>query len=294
MDLIIYHRDCPDGFCAAFVAKKKYPEAELVGKTYGEPVPYELVTKKDVLVVDFSWRLREENDELASSTRSFRILDHHKTAQVTLKGAPYATFDMERSGAAITWDELFGGPRPWYVNYVQDRDLWQWKLPRSREVSAYTMALPHTVEAWNKLDTLTAEQAANMGAGIVLHIAHYIEKAVAQRSMGFLDGHSVAIVNAQYMNISEVAEVLCTHAEIGAGWFERGDGMIQFSLRSRGELDVSAIAKKLGGGGHKNAAGFQLPLIRGRNVLDGILGRINVGDPLEEALEKTDAFFAVK
>jgi nanoRNase/pAp phosphatase (c-di-AMP/oligoRNAs hydrolase) len=70
--------------------------------------------------------------------------------------------------------------------------------------------------------------------------------------------------------------------------------MIQFSLRSRGELDVSAIAKKLGGGGHKNAAGFQLPLIRGRNVLDGILGRINVGDPLEEALEKTDAFFAVK
>jgi nanoRNase/pAp phosphatase (c-di-AMP/oligoRNAs hydrolase) len=31
------------------------------------------------------------------------------------------------------------------------------------------------------------------------------------------------------------------------------------SLRSKGDFDVSAIAKRFGGGGHKNAAGFNIP-----------------------------------
>jgi nanoRNase/pAp phosphatase (c-di-AMP/oligoRNAs hydrolase) len=34
----------------------------------------------------------------------------------------------------------------------------------------------------------------------------------------------------------------------------------QCSLRSNGDYDVSAIAKVFGGGGHKNAAGFEVPL----------------------------------
>ena len=34
------------------------------------------------------------------------------------------------------------------------------------------------------------------------------------------------------------------------------DGRFQYSLRSRGDFDVSELAKKHGGGGHKGAAGF--------------------------------------
>lgn len=45
---------------------------------------------------------------------------------------------------------------------------------------------------------------------------------------------------------------------VALGWWQRFDGKFQFSLRSRGDIDVSEIAKKFGGGGHKNAAGFQL------------------------------------
>ena len=36
----------------------------------------------------------------------------------------------------------------------------------------------------------------------------------------------------------------------------RADGRWQFSLRSEGEFDVSAVAQQYGGGGHRNAAGF--------------------------------------
>ncbi|NIV11578.1 MAG: bifunctional oligoribonuclease/PAP phosphatase NrnA, partial [Aliifodinibius sp.] len=33
---------------------------------------------------------------------------------------------------------------------------------------------------------------------------------------------------------------------------------VVYSLRSRGDFDVSALAERFGGGGHKNAAGFRV------------------------------------
>jgi phosphoesterase RecJ-like protein len=36
----------------------------------------------------------------------------------------------------------------------------------------------------------------------------------------------------------------------------RDDGTVKASLRSRGEVDVESVARRRGGGGHKNAAGF--------------------------------------
>lgn len=282
MDLVIFHRDCPDGWCAAFIAQKRYPGVQLLGKSHGEPVPYEEVSGKDVLVVDFSWRTKEINRELNERAKSFQILDHHKSAFEILSGEPYATFDMDRSGAGLTFDSLFThAQRPWYVDYVEDHDLWRHKLYESRTVSAYVMTLPHTIEAWNELDHTDIDEAIRFGQGASLQIKHYVEKAIGQRQMGVLQEHVgtyngprvCSIVNAPYMNCSEVGEALTAFAPIGLTWFERGDGVIQFSLRSEGDVDVSAIAKLYGGGGHLHAAGFQLPYKEGRKVIDGALYR---------------------
>jgi uncharacterized protein len=113
MDLIIYHNNCPDGWCAAYICKKRYPEAELLPLNHGlnEAQLDKLFVKcdnKDVIMVDYSLRTRDLNDKLAVLASSFRILDHHKTAQAALEGASYATFDMKRSGAGLAWDYLFG------------------------------------------------------------------------------------------------------------------------------------------------------------------------------------------
>lgn len=290
MDLIIYHKSCPDGMCAAFVAKKRYPEAALLARDHGLEPPYEEVKGKDVLVVDFSWRTREQNIEMASCTRSFQILDHHKTAQATLEGLSFAIFDMDRSGAGLAWDFLLGEqkldwnpkkpetqiilPRPWYVNYVEDRDLWRKQLPGTEEVNAYIMTLPYTLEGWQVLDTITPEQAFELGKGALAHVKHYVREALPHAQKGTLNKYPSLIINALYMNISEVAGELAKQCDgIGIGYFERGDGKMQFSLRSRNDVDVSAIAKEYGGGGHKNAAGFQLDLIDGRDFVDRVLNR---------------------
>lgn len=277
MDTIIYHGNCPDGFCAAYVAQKRYPGAQLVPAIYGKPIDDAVVRGKDVLVVDFSWP-RAETERLAALARSIQILDHHMTAEKELAGLPYAVFDMNRSGAQMAWDWCrdFEYPRPWYVDYVADRDLWRFKLPSSKIVNAYLMTLPHTIEAWDKLLFLALTDVVSAGAGARSQVDYYVTMVTAEARRGrftkgpdFVDlDLKLLIVNAAYPSISDVAHVLCEQgADVGVGWFVRGDGQMQFSLRSIGDLDVSAIARIYGGGGHKNAAGFQMPAERGWELL---------------------------
>jgi hypothetical protein len=319
MDLIIYHKSCPDGFCAALIAKKRYPESELLGMNHGTSDALDIllprVAGKNVLMVDFTLRTRAENIALNEAAASFHIFDHHKTAKAELEGLDFVTFDVTRSGAGITWDELFGkfdqhffntgieirlGPnreyigmpetqRPWYVDYIEDRDLWNHKLPKTKEINAFIMTLPHTEIAWRVLDGLSSDAAAGLGCGALAHVDNYVREIVEHRRLGKMGiggtvpaldveypdcGYTVAVVNAPYLNCSEVGNVLCSlYADIGMSWFERGDGIVQFSLRSNGDVDVSKIAKRYNGGGHMHAAGFQMPLFESRKFIDSILGR---------------------
>jgi len=293
MNVVLYHKSCVDGWAAAFIAKLKYPEAELKALDHGKPAEFinELIDSlagKDVLMVDFSFRTREENDRLASVARSFRILDHHKTAQAVLEGAPYAVFDMNRSGAGLAWDYLFGKDapmyggetflqsRPWWVDYVEARDLWRWdSVPNARVICAYLGTLPFEIEAWSKLKGLGVDEAYFLGRGALTHIEHFVRESVKNVQHGIFEGHLVGIMNATYLNCSEIGNEIAKdpHNSFSVTWFERDRDTIQFSLRSIGEFDVSAIAKKFNGGGHKNASGFQLSIFEGRNLIDKILHR---------------------
>ena len=85
-------------------------------------------------------------------------------------------------------------------------------------------------------------------------VKQHIEHAVSVQ----FDGHEGLAVNATVL-FSEIAGTLAEGRAFGAAWFERSDGKRQWSLRSRdGGADVSVIAKARGGGGHPQAAGFQV------------------------------------
>src|SRR5688572_2721511 len=121
VDLVIYHGSCRDGFTAAWVARLRYPAAEFHAGHFGKRPPQ--VSGRHVLIVDFSYP-RSVMEEMASQAESIVLFDHHKTAETELTSLPYANFDMHRSGAGLAWDYLFPGePRPWIVDYVEDRDL---------------------------------------------------------------------------------------------------------------------------------------------------------------------------
>jgi oligoribonuclease NrnB/cAMP/cGMP phosphodiesterase (DHH superfamily) len=265
---VIYHKHCSDGFGAAFVVSQKYPKAKYVPIAYGETLNEDDLIGHNVLMVDFSFP-RAQMLRIHELANTLLVLDHHKTAEVELAGLDFCVFDMNRSGIKLAWDWCFPTiPRPWYVEYIEDRDLWRWKLQESQEVSAYLGTLPYTFEAWSTLHSISFVDVCRLGRAVRSHIDHYVAKVCEQAYTGTWDDHRVSIVNAAYPNISEVCNRLCRNgAEIGIGWFIRADGLVQFSLRSIGDLDVSVYAKLHGGGGHRNAAGFELPQQKAQEFL---------------------------
>jgi bifunctional oligoribonuclease and PAP phosphatase NrnA len=72
-----------------------------------------------------------------------------------------------------------------------------------------------------------------------------------------------------------IVNIALSIAGVEAAFFlrELPDGRVRVSLRSKGELNVAAIAVRLGGGGHENAAGCPLdgPL---RRAIHQILGEL--------------------
>jgi oligoribonuclease NrnB/cAMP/cGMP phosphodiesterase (DHH superfamily) len=255
MRQIIYHAQCKDGWCAALIALKKYPDAQLVPGFYGLPTPE--VSGSDVLLVDFSYP-RPVMEQLVAEAKSVTVLDHHKTAAEALNGLKGAdiTFDMNRSGAGITWDVLFPGEaRPWFVSYVEDHDLWTHALPNTLAVNAYLSTLEFSVEAWNlELDVV---RAGELGNAILSKTRQYVREVSKNAMRVIFEGHNVPLVNAPQVDISELLAALCKGEPFAMGWSQRADGSFSYSLRSE-EFDVSELAKRYGGGGHHHAAGFRL------------------------------------
>lgn len=265
--LVIYHAGCIDGWTAAWAADRALGGAELLAASYGDPPPD--VEGRRVYIVDFSYR-RAVLEEMYDRADYLRVIDHHATAAAELEGLSYATFDMGRSGAGLTWDVLCPRTtRPWLVDYVEDRDLWRFELAASREVNAALGSYAFSLETWDKLAASSLGTIGAQGRAIVRYQAQLIDRHVASARRAFIVGpesgpHHVPIVNATAL-VSEVGNELALGAPFAALWRERPDGGFSYSLRSSAanpdHLDVGKLAAEWGGGGHRHAAGFETPVI---------------------------------
>lgn len=252
--VVLYHADCTDGFGAAWALWKKYPDAQYLPVKHGR-VPPSGLDKAHVVMVDFSYS-REIIEQLAETAASFQILDHHVTAQEALADLPYAHFDMNKSGAVLAWEWAHQEPAPWLLQYIQDKDLWKWRLPGSRDINAALASYPFDFQVWDRLtqDTLEVEGRAILRREHVL-IGKIIEESVLVE----FEGETVPAVYSPVMT-SQIGERLYQGFPFCIIWHQRG-GRRYISLRSKqGSVDVSAIATKYGGGGHVNAAGFSFPI----------------------------------
>jgi oligoribonuclease NrnB/cAMP/cGMP phosphodiesterase (DHH superfamily) len=263
--LILYHGNCIDGFTAAWAARRAYIEAgqdpECVPLHYpptGQDTDIPVgVLGRIVVMVDFCTS-RDQLLRLDTEARRLLVLDHHASHQLACKGLDFCEFDMQRSGAGLTWYRFFpGAPRPWLVNYVEDRDLWRFALIDSKEINAYIQTQEMTWANWDKMhEEIEPSDAARLGTGALAYLDHYVRQLAKEARHTFFAGHEVPVVNAPYVGTSELLGHLAEGESFAVGWFRRGDGMFQYSLHSQGEVDVSEVAKRFGGGGHVKAAGF--------------------------------------
>lgn len=265
---VVYHGGCYDGFGAAWAAYKKLGTegVEYIPGYYGKDPPP--VTKDDQLyIVDYSYprsvllRLKEEAGDVL-------VLDHHKTAQKDLEGLPFAQFDMNRSGAGMTWDFFHEGKsRPRLIDHIEDRDLWRFDIPGTREFHAYLTSHPFDFKVWDQIneDSYGSSYPDTIKAGgQLLRYADQIVQNIIKGSWVapmMADPTKKAAVCATSSHWGEVGEALLKkhpEADFSAACTPVQDA-IMWSLRSRDEsgYDVSALAKKFGGGGHHCAAGFR-------------------------------------
>lgn len=264
-EVVLYHAECMDGFGAAWALWKRFPQARYVPVKHGFPPP-EGLTNRHVVMVDFSYH-RDTIDELANQVASLYILDHHVTAQEALADLPFAYFDMTRSGAVLAWEWVHAEPVPWLLQYVQDKDLWQWKLGSSREISAALSSYPFEFSVWDRLqfDTLKVE-----GSGILRYENSLLDKIVKEAIVMSFAGHEVPVVHSLVLT-SQIGEHLSEDHPFCVIWHQK-DRRRFFSLRSKeGGISVAEIAAQFGGGGHTHAAGFSVPLEENTaDVLDPI------------------------
>lgn len=258
MTTCIHHANCADGFTAAWIVARHAPDAQLIPARYGEPAPD--CVDDDVYIVDFSYP-RAELERVCDRARSVTVFDHHQTAQADLNGFNHprarVVFDMVRSGAGITWDELHPDEqRPDLVNYVEDRDLWRLQLDGNAEVYAVIQSHPMTLETWDTLARTGVHELRAEGAGINRYRQRLIESAVKEAFEVTVRGHRVMAANCVYAVASEVAGRLAEGRPFGAYYYDAPEER-RWGLRSTPDgLDVSEIAKDYGGGGHKHASGF--------------------------------------
>ena len=260
---IIYHKNCADGFGAAWMAWQRFNDnAQYHPCSYGDNPP-EMDPDSTVYILDFSFP-RAVMLELIKNHTEVILLDHHKSAEADIGDLPGCYFDMEQSGAYLAWawfnaDATDYPLAQWqFMMYIEDRDLWRWKLPGSRAFSAALASYPKDFDTWELL-SYEIPRLQREGYTILRAQQMQIEMLTQNNALWYnLSGYEIPAVNTPLL-ASEMGEALLEkfpEAQFAGTYYDHPDGKEHWSLRSRGDFDVSEVAKEYGGGGHRAAAGF--------------------------------------
>lgn len=282
--LVIYHAHCTDGFGAAYAAWKKFGDlADYVPMNYGEPEhgDVDLLQAKigtpdnrQVYVLDFSFPI-DITKWLIKNSAFFVWLDHHKTAfemwagderELYLDETEYTNIilDNSKSGAMLAWEYFHpSNELPIIIRHIDDRDRWKFNLRGSKEIHASLQTeKPWTFEMWDALTSNDNYGALFSQGGAILKAQTQQVASTASYSRKCQIGDATGLSVNTNVHISEVGDELAKKSgSFGLIWYLNADNRANCSLRSEGDYDVSAIARRFGGGGHKNAAGFNCDVV---------------------------------
>jgi oligoribonuclease NrnB/cAMP/cGMP phosphodiesterase (DHH superfamily) len=272
----VYHQlsedtSCHDGIASAWVVRRYYPDAIAVPCTYDRRQAFCATLPDDIdklYAVDFSFT-PDQLDLLASKVNVLLVIDHHKSAFKEIGDRADCFFDLEESGATACWNYFFvGQEKPPILKFIKDRDLFEFKYPETKWIHEALRALGLNFALLDRLAEMTEQElfwflqpvgkrAVEENARIV---RQYVENEVqwvkidrfsipAVRTGKGRDYLASDICRALYKKYTGSPFVACYNAE--GKWELRSD-------KNGSNWDVSEIALRFGGGGHRNAAGFYL------------------------------------
>ncbi|MGL4376197.1 MAG: hypothetical protein ACRCT1_07140 [Microcoleaceae cyanobacterium] len=292
--IIVYHQvkpdiDCPDGICAAWIVSRFFGgEIKLVGESHqpdytGYNLPFKAKNKR-VILVDFCYpslileSLSKEASELV-------ILDHHHTRMndiTALQSSILGGYSSEDCGATFAWKYFFPNqPEPWFLIHVLRRDTgkdgyYDGDVPKSEAIAvAMSQRREGLVgqQAFSMFDQLLNEKPEVLideGKALLAE-----RDSIVQETLNSYSGEILKLVQnkgiyqvpfltiknpAAHKHISWIGATLCriyTAAEFVAIRTASEPNKVSLRSKSSSLVDCGEIAKCFGGGGHKNAAGFE-------------------------------------
>ena len=284
-DHYIYHANCTDGLTAVAIAVQPQQETGNLYTTapmaHHHKIDVQELAGKSVCFLDFSVSKEIMIDILEVAER-VTVIDHHVSVHKELSEIKHANFeyiyDINKSGAGLTWDFFIGTDYPYFVELVQDRDIWTKKYYdtepfslaiRVENLDFETMVctIADIVEFSKKhpghIDDFTIGLIAD-GKSYMKYQSHIVKQIASNAVKATLDdGQEVMKVNCAGGLISDVGSYLSENNECGVALLYVDNGSLRiYSLRvaENCDYDASAYAKSKGGGGHQRSAGFSIPL----------------------------------
>lgn len=275
-------------------------EAEYLPMQYGKEVESpDGFIDRDIYILDFSFP-KDVMEIYFSNAKRVVWLDHHKTAFEMWCGdfepcmswysrndcKDFVILDNNKSGAMLAWEYFHPDKEvPMLIKHIDDYDRWQFKIEGTKEFNkALWSYAPWSFTQWNELFissacvNITEEEMLLEGAAILRaheqNVKAVVKGAARECKLGSTIGYLSEFKQEKWIdNIDGLAANCPPHLTSDVGhqlasqsgtygllWYMDKDDKCKCSLRSNGDYDVSAIAKTFGGGGHKNAAGFEVSI----------------------------------
>jgi oligoribonuclease NrnB/cAMP/cGMP phosphodiesterase (DHH superfamily) len=279
----VVHDNCMDGLASALLIQEALPDVELVFCQYGKQQE-ELECEPGMLFCDFTPHRSRVQEYVAAGAI---VLDHHVHARDIVEAfgenGRFGRNEAGESGAMLAYEHVLK-PMLGHDPSTDDgacelavlasvRDTWLKESPNwesALELHAILEAFPRTYWLGNPKTFQPALSLLATGFGKQLR-AERVREVAALAKTGLVlrvskHGQLWALACAPHALVSDLGEAARERGIVVlvnvALTVEQGRLKYRVGLRSDGSVDVGAIAKRYGGGGHRNAAGFETMLLR--------------------------------
>lgn len=273
----IFHHNDHDGRCAAAIFKKTYPKAVCLEITHDRPIPLDGIDRGEgVIIVDFTLQ-PEAMEWIVEKTKRICWIDHHKTARAFEKGYEKRGWMKfigglreykKRAACELAWEYLFSDQAtPRGVMMISDYDTWSFK---HRDTRAFNEGLKcQDTAPWSTLwkslldgpSDWLIQKICQDGVTCLKYRDQWCKDY--RKRFGFettLDGYRCYAMNLAHMGSPGFGEKIEEY-DIVIAFTWNGNTWSISLYTTLPSIDVSEIAKRHGGGGHKGSAGFE---VRGR------------------------------
>ncbi len=270
-----FHKSDLDGHCSGAIVYQRYPQTKLTGIDYNSVLDRKSIKPNErVYVLDFCF---PKDDMLWLHKHAILIwCDHHKTSMNMMEASAnkIAGFrEIGRAGCELTWEWLHAEKAtPWAVWAIGRHDVWDHAA--SRHILPFQYGLRQHENIWPDshiwkyyFETSFKDkwiQNTLFEGNIILKYEKNQNTKYAKAMSYESDfmGLRAIVMNKPFSNSMVFESVYNPDKHdlmILFSTKEYHEG-IKYSLYSdKPDIDVSVLAKKMGGGGHKGAAGFYAP-----------------------------------